>query len=85
MVTKFDSHHNQFLEVNIELKPKTRPSKVLKYLTQNIILRNLLKRSAEYKNNYNVIPDKVAPRIIFWPYEDTLYFKPGIKQNWVKK
>jgi len=85
MVTKFDSHHNQFLEVNIELKPKTKPSKVLKYLTQNIILKNLLKRSAEYKNNYNVIPDKVIPRIIFWPYEDTLYFKPGIKQNWVKK
>lgn len=85
LLTKFDSQHNQFLEVNIELRQKQKPSKALKYLAQNLILKNLLKRSAEYKNNYNVIPEKVTPKIIFWPYEDHLYFKPGIKQNWVKK
>lgn len=85
LITKFDSNHNQFLEVNIELKSKAKPTKVLKNLTQSIILKNLLKRSAEYKNNYNVIPEKVTPRVIFWPHEDSLYFKPGIKQSWIKK
>lgn len=85
LMTKFDSHHNQFLEVNIELKPKVQPSKALKHLSQTLILKNLLKRSSEYKNNYNIIPEKVTPRIIFWPYEDYTYFKPGIKQSWVKK
>jgi len=27
----------------------------------------------------------MKPKVIFWPNGDSLYFKTGIKQKWVKK
>lgn len=85
MITRFDKRHNQYLEINIELKPKVLPSDTLEKRTSNAIVLNLRKRSAEYENNYRQAAKQVTPRIIFWPYEDHTYFRPGVKQQWTKK
>lgn len=85
MLTKFDKQHNQYLEVHIELKSNIKSSEKLKSLCHDLILDNLLKKNAEYRNNYSSVPHKVKPRIVLWSKEHPLHFKAGIKQKWVKK
>lgn len=85
MTTKYDRHQNQIFEVHVELKSNTRPSEHLKKICEDIILKHLLEKNAEYRNNYSSIPHRVRPKIFLWQYEHPLHFKPGIKQKWVKK
>lgn len=85
MLTKFDSRQNEFIEVNIELKKTAHPSKKIENLCQERIVQNLLKKNAEYKNNYGSIPKKVTPKIILFDYEEPTRFRPGTKQAWVLK
>ena len=84
MLTKYDRRQNQFLEINIELKPNIKPIKSLGKLCCDNIIKNLLRKNAEYHNNYTSLSKEVTPHIIFWPHEHILHFKPGIKQKWVK-
>ena len=83
-LTKYNKRQDQFMEINIELKPNIKSTKSLQKLCRDAIMNNLLEKNAEYRNNYSSIPSEVTPRIVFWPYEHNLYFKPGIKQKWVK-
>lgn len=85
IMTKYGKKQNQFMEVHIELKPKTRSSKYLKKLCHDLVVDSLLLKNAEYRNNYSSIPHKVKPKVLFWPHEHHLHFRPGIKQKWVKK
>lgn len=85
MATKADNKHNQFLEINLEMLKGNVENKNLAELAKKSIMENLLKKNAEYKNNYQSIPKKVVPVIKLWPYENPEYFKPGIKQKWVIK
>jgi phenylacetate-CoA ligase len=85
MFIRHNKKHNQSLEVNVELKNGARVSKNTSKIVQNIIFRELVNRSAECKNNAQLLGDKMKPRIIFWPNGDPLYFKTGIKQKWINK
>lgn len=85
MQTKFNRKQNQTLEINFELKRETKPTKKLRFAVQKAVIAELVKKNAEYKNNYSVVPHKVLPKIVLWPHSSTLYFKPGIKQKWIKK
>lgn len=85
MLTKYDKEQNQYLEINVELKPRVKENAFLEKKMNYLITQSLLEKNAEHKNNHAMIPEKVAPRIVFWPHEHPLYFKPGIKQKWVKK
>jgi phenylacetate-CoA ligase len=85
MFTRNDKKHNQFLEVNVELKKEIQPDKKLEKTVKNLIFQELIERSAECKNNAQLLGDKMKPKVIFWPHGDPLYFKTGIKQKWVKK
>lgn len=85
MFTRNDKKHNQFLEVNIELKKNTQANNKLNKLAQNLIFQELIERSAECANNAKLLGDRMKPKVIFWPNGDPLYFKTGIKQKWVKK
>ncbi|MEK7584994.1 MAG: hypothetical protein AAB455_00525 [Patescibacteria group bacterium] len=84
MLTRYDDDQNQFLEINVELKPGIKAKKSLEKLCCDTIVKNLLNKNAEYKNNHNSLADEVTPRIIFWPYGNDTYFKSGVKQKWVK-
>jgi phenylacetate-CoA ligase len=85
MYTQHDDDQNEYLEINIELKPGIVESDWLKTEVQKLIMESLLTHSAEHKNNAHMMPGRVDPRIVFWPHEDETHFKVGIKQKWVKK
>jgi phenylacetate-CoA ligase len=85
MTVKYNKQQNQYLEVNVELKGKKRGSKKLEMTLKEAIVKRLLSENSEYKKTYSEIPDRVQPRIVFWPYEHSDYFRPGGKQKWVIK
>ena len=85
MITKFDRQQNQYLEINVELRPHVNTSKILITTLKKLIVQNFLEKNAEYKNNYLSMGKRVEPKLIFWPTEHPLFFKPGVKQKWVRK
>lgn len=85
MSTELDDSQNQYLEINIELRSNVKEAELLREIVSKVIVKNLLENNSEYRNNYNLIPEKVIPSLIFWPYEHPQYFKAGIKQKWTKK
>lgn len=83
LIKKFDKKHNQYMEINCELQKDKLSSGVLKNKIKRAIIKKLIEKNAEYHNNFKSIPKKIEPRIVLWPHEHTLYFKPGTKQKWV--
>lgn len=84
MLTKFDKNQNQYLEINIELKPGAALAEVPKMKVLGEIIQNLLDKNAEYRNNYQNMQEHVVPHLNFLPYGDPEYFRAGVKQKWVK-
>lgn len=85
MLVSFDENQNQILEINIEMKSDVNKSEELEKSLQNSCKLQLIEESSEYRETYREKKDLIAPHIILWPYESLKYFKPGIKQKWVKK
>lgn len=85
MATRFDQKQNQYLLINIELKSDMHETGELREQVLNCVIQNLLKKNAEYRNNYTSMRDRVIPHLLFWPYRHPDYFKQGIKQKWVAK
>lgn len=86
MGTKFDELHDAYLEINIELREGVNGSKQLREKIVSFVSEALTEESAEHKNNVSMFSkNKFEPRIIFWPFEHDMYFKPGGKQKWVKR
>lgn len=85
MMTKFDENLNQYLEINVELKDKEKEDGGVGELIQRLIVNKLREENSEYRKLYEELPERARPKIVCWPYEDPLYFKPGIKQKWVIK
>ena len=85
MYTKNDDKQDEYLEINIELRPGTNESEwLIKEVTRRIA-ESLIKYSAEHANNVNMFGEKVLPHTIFWPHGHVNHFQVGIKQKWVKK
>ena len=80
-----DAKQNQYMEINVELKPNTKPVSKLSTLIQKTIVTLLLRENSEYESNYKGDPAKQIPTIMLWAYEDPHFFKPGTKQKWVQK
>jgi len=85
MFTKHDKNQDEYLEVNVELKPGINESDWLAQEVSKSVFSSLIAKSAEYKNNSDMLNGKVQPRIVFWPHEHPTHFQTGIKQKWVKK
>ncbi|MCR4327905.1 MAG: hypothetical protein NUV53_00085 [Patescibacteria group bacterium] len=87
MEVNFDEHHNQFLEIHVELRQDVASSNSLLEEIHASIIEWLSKENSEWKDFYerDDIREKMIPRITFWEYQDPKYFKPGGKQKWVKK
>jgi phenylacetate-CoA ligase len=84
-LVKFDKSGQQKLEINIELKANQEETEEIVKHMSSAIVESLLTESSEYRETHKVYGDKVHPDIVFWPYEYEEYFKPGIKQIWIKK
>jgi phenylacetate-CoA ligase len=85
MMVKFDRRQNQYLEINVELKKGVRENQSLYRKVEKRIIEQLLKECSEYRETYRDKSERIRPKIVFWRYEDTRFFKPGVKQKWVKK
>lgn len=84
MLVNYDRKQNQYLEVNIELMKGKKGSKKLEKEIKEALVKKLLIDSSEYRETYKTRGEKIHPRIVFWEYEDPHFFRPGIKQKWVK-
>ena len=83
MTTEHDAAHNEYLDINIELQDKKESSPELKEAIIKAVMESLMRNSDEYRYLEGTIPEKVIPKIVFWPHEHPKYFHPGIKQKWV--
>lgn len=85
MQTLTNDQHDQYLEVNIEMREHAKASDALAGELADKIVAALILHSSEYYNNHSSMGDKVRPKIVLWPHEDPKYFKLTVKQKWVIK
>lgn len=83
LITKYDDNHDQYLEINLEQKPKKEAGKAFSSELVAEIVKNLREKNSEFRELSDFLGKRAEPKLIFWPYEDPLYFKPGVKQPWV--
>ncbi len=83
LVTKYDDNHDQYLEINLEQKPKKEAGKAFASELLAEIIKSLREKNSEFRELSDFLGKRAEPKLVFWPYEDPLYFKPGIKQPWV--
>lgn len=85
MATRYDEFQNQYLEINIEMKKNMSEDMLNREIILNEIIASLKENSSEYRELFLSTSNKVTPRLVFWPSEDSRYFAPGNKQKWVDK
>jgi phenylacetate-CoA ligase len=85
MVVNYSSEGQQYFEINVELKHDVAGDDKLQDHVVELVVEQLLAESSEYRATHEQYGKVVYPRVVFWPYEDATYFKPGAKQKWVKK
>ena len=83
MTTKYDTQHNEYLEINVELQRGVEDGEPIRATLIESIVQGLSDSSSEYKNNHANMKERVTPKITFWQHEDPIYFNPSIKQKWV--
>lgn len=85
MATKYDIDHNQFLQINLELRKGTKPSAALEKRAHSAIKAALETKSSEFLEiSHHRQTDKLL-QIVLWPNGHPRYFGPGTKQRWVEK
>ncbi len=85
LITKYDDQQDQYIEINIEKKPGRVISNALAAKLLAEIVKSLREKNSEFRELSDFIGKRAEPKLVFWPHEDPLYFKPGIKQQWVHK
>ncbi|KKS17992.1 MAG: hypothetical protein UU76_C0028G0005 [Parcubacteria group bacterium GW2011_GWC1_41_7] len=86
MEISYDSKHNQFLHVHIELQKNKGKNTFLQKELEKRITEVLLRCSTEYYHLYTSgvqsYKDQLTPRVFLWEYEHPRYFKGGGKHRW---
>ena len=85
ILTKHDIYHNQFLQINLELRKNVEPSKKLEDQVLRAITKSLIEKSSEFAEvSRNPASDKLL-QVVLWENGHPRYFAPGIKQKWIEK
>lgn len=84
MSTKNDVHHNQYLEINLELQESIEPSSTLEELALRSVSSNLIDKSSEFAEISKSRAADHLIKIILWPNGHPKYFAAGTKQKWVE-
>jgi phenylacetate-CoA ligase len=85
LLTKYDAKHDQYLELNLELAKNGSASKTFKNKLLNSLIKHIAQKNSEYRELSRFIGARAHSRLVFWQHEDPHFFRPGIKQSWVKK
>lgn len=83
--TKYDVNQNQYLEISIELSKGISISPEIEKKVSEVIHTHLCKVSSEYNELHGMLKERARPKIILFENEHPDFFRPGIKQQWVKK
>lgn len=85
LMTKYDSNQDQYLEVHLEMRKDVESlSESFMKIVLSAIVKNLREKNSEYRELSTYLKKRAIPKIRCWPAEDDRYFKPGLKQKWVK-
>lgn len=84
LTTIFNKKQDQFLKIDLELQKEKKLTRKIKEVTLKKIITHLRSNSSEYREITNQLKKKGYPKLTFWPYEHSLYFRPGTKQKWVQ-
>jgi phenylacetate-CoA ligase len=76
---------DEAFEINVELTPGVRASRHLKQEIANRVTQKLRKINLEYMDMSSHLGVKTYPRIILRPYQDSQYFKPGLKPRYIDR
>lgn len=76
---------DQKLVIHVELKQGVGKSTETSKVLQTCITEQLIEEISEYKETYREKGVRIKPKILLHTYEDSQFFKPGIKQRWVVK
>jgi phenylacetate-CoA ligase len=85
MSTKHDIHHNQFLQINLELQKDVEISDKLQILALHTIQNTMISKSSEFAEVSKSRASDQLLQIVLWANGDPRYFAAGTKQTWVKK
>jgi len=85
MSTKTDIRHNQFLQINLELKKGVEATEALTGLALKTITKSLTEKSSEFAEVSKSHQGKELIQLVLWPNGHERYFAPGTKQKWVEK
>jgi hypothetical protein len=85
LITKFDTNQDQYLEINLELQKNKKVINVLKSQLLNEFVKYLRLKNSEYRELSDFLGKRSLPKLVFWSFEDPLYFKPGVKQKWAAR
>jgi phenylacetate-CoA ligase len=84
--TLYNKKSDQYLKINLELKPKHKLNKKLYSQVEKSIVKILLSENSEYRELTGMLgTNRTKPKLFFWPFNNVRYFKSGIKQQWLKK
>lgn len=82
MQVKYDSHHDQYLEINLELQKDTHVTPKLRSLTKRLVRQKLIEKSSEFAEISKTSASRKLIKLVFWSNGHTKYFTPGVKQKW---
>ncbi len=85
MFTKHDIHHNQFLQVNVELQKDVEPTPEIEAQALDAIRESMIAKSSEFAEVSKSKASQKLIEIVLWPHGHSRYFGAGTKQMWVKK
>lgn len=85
MSTKHDIRHNQFLQINVELRNHVDLSDSLTRKIQKIIRETMIDKSSEFSEVSKSQDSAKLVHVILWQQGHPRYFAPGTKQKWVEK
>ena len=76
---------DQFLEINVELRPDEKPTATLSAGIAKHVVARLLDINMEYKFLWSNLDKDIRPRIVLRPYQHEVYFRPGLKPRYIIK
>lgn len=85
MATKQDIHHNQFIQINLELQKDVLPTEEIEAEASVIIRNSLIEKSSEFAEVARSKASEQLIKVVLWNNGHPRYFTPGTKQKWVEK
>jgi len=84
MSTKHDIHHNQFLQINLELQKGIEPTEAIHQQVARAIRKSMIEKSSEFAEVSKSRASDQLIQTVLWPNGHPRYFTPGTKQKWVE-